>query len=62
MHRVELASNDSKSAVDSKLIDNTVTVIHETLSKFKVGNNFGLLYSEKELCDTFYFFGVAYGS
>ena len=36
------------------MIDNTISVIHETLSLFKTGNNFELLHSEKDVCDTFY--------
>ena len=54
MHSVELPSNDSTSVADYKLIENTVTLNHETLSNFKGCNKFELLYSEKELFDTFY--------
>ena len=53
MHRVELVFKDCKSVVNSRMIDNTITVIHETLSLFKTGNNFELLHSEKDVCDTF---------
>ena len=55
MHRIELASNDSISDIaESKIIPNIINVIQETMIKFKLGNNFEILFSEKELCDTFY--------
>ena len=54
MHRIELVFKDCKSVVNSKMINNTISVIHETLSLFKTGNNFELLHSEKDVCDTFY--------
>ena len=54
MHRIELVFKDCKSDVNSKMIDNTISVIDETHSLFKTGNNLMLLHSEKDVCDTFY--------
>ena len=54
MHRIEFVFKDSKSVVNSKMFDNTIAVIHETLSLCKTGNNFELLHTEKDVCDTFY--------
>ena len=54
MHQIELASKDSSVIDDAKIIENTVSTIHNTFLKFKVGNNFEVLYSEKELCETFF--------
>ena len=55
MHRIELASNDSISDnSESKIIPNIINVMQETMIKFKLGNNFEILFSEKEICDTFY--------
>lgn len=54
MHRIELANKDASKDIDNKFIENVVNVIHETFSTFKFGNNFEVLYSEKELCDVFY--------
>ena len=55
MHRIELASNDSISDMSGfKIITDVVSTIQDTMIKFKVGNNFEILFSEKEVCDTFY--------
>ena len=54
MHRIELATKDSNLIDDAKFIKNTLSVIHNTFSTFRVGNNFEILYSEKELCETFF--------
>ena len=55
MHRIELASSDSVTLLDeSKIISDVINTIQETMIKFKVGNNFEVLFSEKEICDTFY--------
>ena len=54
MHQIELASKDSSVIDDAKIIEDTVSTIHNTFLKFKVGNNFEVLYSEKELCETFF--------
>ena len=54
MHRIELANKDATKASETKYIEGTVSIIQEAFSLFKHGNNFELLYSEKESCEVFY--------
>ena len=49
MHRIELASKDQCSQIVPKLINKTISSVHEAISKFRLGNNFEILFSEKEL-------------
>lgn len=54
MHRIELANKDAKKASETKVIDETINIFQETFTTFNYGKNFELLFSEKQLCETFY--------
>ena len=53
MHRIELPLKDSATIFDLKIIPYTISTIQETMTKFKVGNNFQVLISKKSSATPF---------
>ena len=53
MHCIELASKDSAAIFDLNIIPDTTSTIQETMTKFKVSNNFEVLFSEKSYATPF---------